>query len=208
MPTNQIETRTAVEVRAAADFCLDGYAATYSSQFAMGGGIVERIQRGAFARALREKQDVRALFNHDASQILGRVKNGTLVLRDDDKGLHFKVQLDRANTIHQNVYSLVKRGDIDGCSFAFKVPNANGEKWQQGVDDRGQKCTIRTLVDVDLYDISCVTHPAYGGTQVDARNNGAGDEARRARADRLGEQIDIDNRRRLAAATAQIKGSK
>src|SRR5581483_8910150 len=143
MPTNnQLETRTArVQVRTAEDFCLEGVAASYGNFYDMGGGVRETIARGAFTRALREKQDVRCLYNHDANQVLGRTKNGTVVLRDTDKGLAFRCQLDRSNTSHQNVYASVKRGDIDACSFAFKVPQ-DGDKWTEGVDDRGQRCVI------------------------------------------------------------------
>jgi phage head maturation protease len=40
----------------------------------------EVIKPGAFTRALKEKQDVRCLINHDDNLVLGRTKSGTLKL--------------------------------------------------------------------------------------------------------------------------------
>lgn len=47
----------------------------------------EVIRAGAFTRALEEKQDVRALFNHNPDHVLGRTTAGTVQLSEDDKGL-------------------------------------------------------------------------------------------------------------------------
>lgn len=164
-------TFTGVAVRATDgnDFALVGVAASYGVDSApipgspAGTPFVERIQRGAFARALRQKQDVKCLKNHDHNYILGRTKNGTLQLHDTDEGLAFRCQLDKRNSMHGDLYASVKRGDIDSCSFAFAVV-PGGEKWS---NDYRQ----RTLTDVDLFDVSAVTFPAYPtGTKVDARN--------------------------------------
>ena len=169
--TNKLEARTftGVQLRAAAgnDFSLVGVAASYDTPSLpipsgpAGVPFIERLQPGVFARALREKQDVKALFNHDANYVLGRVKNGTLQLTDTDAGLAFRVALNPKSQTHQNIYASVRRGDIDACSFAFL---AKGEKWSKDY-------TARTLTDVDLLDISVVTNPAYDkGTAVDARS--------------------------------------
>jgi uncharacterized protein len=106
---------------------------------------------------------VRALFNHNANFVLGRVKNGTLQLTNTDAGLAFRCQLNPAMQSHQDLYASVKRGDISECSFAFSVPKG-GDKWSKDY-------STRTLTDVDLFDVSVVTNPAYGNdaTTVDAR---------------------------------------
>jgi len=152
-----------VELRAAADFCLVGTAAAYNVNSSNLGGFIERIKPGAFTRSLKTA-DVKCLFNHDSNCILGRCKSGTLVLTDTPTGLDFRCQLDTTNQSHVDIYSAVRRGDIDQCSFAFiprKVVFPDGDV--NGIP-------LRTLVDVDLQDVSVVTYPAYpNGTNAQAR---------------------------------------
>src|SRR6266581_2316215 len=100
-------------------YILRGRAITYNSLSAPIANFRERIAPGAFAQHLRTQPDVKCLFNHDANRVLGRSKNGTLALIDGKDGLDFVCQLDPNNTEHRNLHSSVKRGDIDGCSFAF-----------------------------------------------------------------------------------------
>src|SRR5215472_15711226 len=96
----------------AEEFALEGVAASYDKLSEDLGGFKERISTGAFSRSIREGHEVVALLNHDHSRILGRTKSGTLNIFDVAKGLGFKVQLDKNNTEHRNLHSLVKRGDI------------------------------------------------------------------------------------------------
>jgi len=169
--TAKIETRTlaGVQVRAASDaaFTLEGIAASYNmpSNLIAEHGLVftEYIAPGAFTRSLRNRADVKALLNHDKNFVLGRTKNNTLTLTDTPTGLAFRCQLNQKMQSHQDLYASVKRGDISECSFGFIVAKG-GDKWS---DDYKK----RTLLDVDLFDVSVVTYPAYGGTatSVDAR---------------------------------------
>lgn len=154
-----------VELRAAVnELALVGIAAAYGVWSSDLGGYRETIAPGAFARCLRERRDVKCLFNHDANHVLGRVKNGTLTLTDTPQGLAFRCQLNPADPSAVALHARVKRGDIDECSFAFTV-SKNGERWAE----TNGKMT-RTLLDVDLYDVSAVCYPAYpDGTEVDAR---------------------------------------
>lgn len=158
-----------IELRAAKDkFEIAGIAAAYGVKSAPIGGVFrERIQPGAFSRSLATGADVRALFNHDPNQILGRTKSGTLELRDSPEGLRFTVQLNPKSGLHNDVYQAIKRGDIDSCSFGFTVPDG-GDDW--GDDDEDRSMKLRTLRRVDLLDVSAVSFPAYPeGTQVSAR---------------------------------------
>jgi len=146
-------------------FELRGIAAAYGVESKDLGGFTEVVSRSAFKRALREQQDVFALVNHSPDQVLGRTKNNTLTLSDSPDGLRFVVKLNPESLAHRNLYASVKRGDISECSFAFKVHDG-GEKWEQ----RGYGKKVRTLTDVDLFDVSAVTYPAYPtGTSVEAR---------------------------------------
>ncbi len=166
----EIRTLTGVQVRAAAgnEFALVGVAASYNMPSkpipgGPAGTFTEYVAPSAFKRSLANKADVKALVNHDALQILGRVKNGTLVLTNTDAGLSFRVQLNPKSQAHKDLYAAVQRGDMDECSFAFIVAKG-GETWSKDYSKR-------TLTDVDLFDVSVVTNPAYGGaaTTVAAR---------------------------------------
>jgi uncharacterized protein len=210
-----IENRTALAGSIRTDdskFQLSGIAAAYNSLSQNLGGFKEKIAPGAFSRSLREKADVKALFNHDPSKILGRTKSGTLVLSDSPEGLRWVCQLDRTNSDHVNVYSAVKRGDLSECSFAFTVP-AGGDQWDDSDGSDPAVHAIRTLRDVNLMDVSCVAYPAYAqGTAVGARARKPGavvppavntvklaDACRRHCAEVLGKMISEQDARALAA---------
>jgi len=49
--------------------------------------VVETIDPAAFSKSLADRADVRGLVDHDPSQLLGRVKNGTLRLAADQTGV-------------------------------------------------------------------------------------------------------------------------
>ncbi len=146
------------ELRASADKKkIEGYAALFNSDSIDLGGFIETIRPGAFARALRERQDVRALINHDSNLLLGRVNSGTLALTEDSKGLRFVCDLP-ATSYARDLVEQIGRGDISGCSFGF-IPKK----------DAWPSANRRELVDVNLIDCGPVTFPAYPETSVAAR---------------------------------------
>lgn len=152
------------------DFALEGYAATFGNESTDPGlGFKEVCMRGCFNRSVRSGADVRALFNHDPNKVLGRVKNGTLALKEDGKGLRFRVKLDRTNPEHKSIHSMIARGDVSDCSFGFIVPKG-GDEWSDVRGTDGKLYAQRRLVDVDLMDVSACTYPAYGETSVFARS--------------------------------------
>lgn len=193
------------ELRVAEDeeFALEGTALSYDTLSPDLGGFFERIQVGAFARSLRANDDVKCLLNHDPNHVLGRRKSGTLALHDETDGLKFRCQLDRNNSTHRDVYAMVKRGDVNECSFAFVVAKG-GEQFDQ-ITHQGKQIVRRTVTDADLRDVSVVTYPAYSqGTRVNARtqlnthvgtqllSTGAIDHRNRQRADEIGRMIAAD----------------
>ena len=138
-----------------------GYAAKFNSLSHDLGGFREKIEPGAFSRALSEGQDVRALVDHDPGKIIGRSTSGTLRMLEDDHGL--RVEIDPANTTAgRDIMESITRGDVTGMSFGFTVKD---EDWQI-VDGEN----IRTLRDMDLFDVSVVTFPAYASTEVALRS--------------------------------------
>lgn len=197
-------------------FQLEGVAASYDVLSPDVQGFRERIQKGAFQKSLGEGHDVRCLFNHDPSHVLGRTKSGTLSIFDLPKGLGFRCMLDAQNTQHQNVYQMVSRGDISQMSFAFSLPYDNGDEWDEAIDDEtGEKFVRRTLKNVKLHDVSPVTYPYYsteGATSVDARARLQSsaekiDDFHRRRCAEIGRDLEADFQRRIAAAHEAVRNS-
>ena len=112
-------TRFGVELRAELKGNkLRGHAAVFG-QFAELPGHLEALAHTAFRSVLADKQtDVRALFNHDPSMLLGRQSSGTLTVGVDTEGLEFEVNLPNT-TVGNDVRELAERGDITGASFGF-----------------------------------------------------------------------------------------
>ena len=151
-----------MELRAADDGrVLEGYAAVFNSKSQDLGGFREFIRPGAFADAIKDS-DVRALWNHDSNYPLGRTKNGTLELEEDDTGLLTRTHLPETGYADDLLVS-VRRGDVDQMSFAFSVIEDAWERKETGDEH------IRELIKVELFDISPVTYPAYEDTSVSAR---------------------------------------
>lgn len=149
-----LETRDATESE---PLRISGYAAIFNSPTDIGGWFTEVILPGAFSRAISENNDIRALFNHNWDHVLGRTKNGTLRLFEDERGLKFEVDLPNT-TIARDLAESIKRGDINQCSFSF-IPTE--ETWDYSVEP-----AKRFLHEVDLFEISVVSIPAYEDTEV------------------------------------------
>jgi HK97 family phage prohead protease len=150
-----------VEVREAESPTLTGYAALYGSETTIAGMFREVIRPGAFTAAIG-RDDVRALYNHDPNFVLGRTKSGTLTLTEDERGLRYDVVL--PNTLAaKDLHEQIKRGDISQSSFAFRVVR---DSWPTVA--RGEM-PLRQIEDVELFDVSPVTYPAYEATSVSAR---------------------------------------
>jgi HK97 family phage prohead protease len=141
---------------------LSGYAAVFGDVTEIAGMFKERIAPGAFASAVA-RDDVRALFNHDANFVLGRTTAGTLRLVEDERGLRYEAD-PPDTTWARDLLVSVGRGDVSQSSFAFEVTE---EDWDYG--QRGEM-PVRTIKAVRLYDVSPVTYPAYESTSVSARS--------------------------------------
>jgi HK97 family phage prohead protease len=166
-----METQTEVrvvrdgELRAAANRTIVGYSAVFDSASLPISernrqSFTEYVRRGAFERTIRE-DDIRALFSHDESKILGRTKAGTLTLAEDQTGLRTTIRLPNTS-LASDIYENVKVGNLTGFSFRFQ---ARKDNWTNGGDRR-------ELLDVQLSEISLVAFPAYPATSAEARSIG------------------------------------
>jgi HK97 family phage prohead protease len=157
-----------VETREDGKRFVTGYASVFfnakkrsETEYKLWEGMVERVAPTAFNRALKEKHDVRGLFNHDSNQVLGRSTAGTLKLSVDERGLKYEIDLPDTQ-LGKDLAVSIERGDINGSSFAFYVTGRTIEETDN--------LTIRTITDVTLQDVGPVTFPAYTGTTTNVRS--------------------------------------
>ena len=141
---------------------IEGHFAVFNSIYEIAPGLTESIAPGAFTKTL--SNDVRALTNHDTTLVLGRSKAGTLELREDNSGLWGSIRINPKDADAMNLYERVKRGDVDQCSFGFDIRSEDTEIREDG----SIHWTIR---EVDLYEVSCCTFPAYEETSITARSH-------------------------------------
>lgn len=162
--TAPIEYRTEPEADDDKDrITIRGHAAVFDRLSEDLGGFRERINRGAFRKALDQQDDVRLLVNHDAYPVLARTKSNTLELREDPRGLHVFADV-APTTFARDLRVSMQRGDIDQMSFGFTVADG-GDTWEMRDGE-----VIRTITEIrSLFDVSVVTFPAYPQTAVDAR---------------------------------------
>jgi len=144
-----------------------GHAAVFNSWSEDLGGFREQIARGAFTEALG-RDDVRALFNHDTNQVLGRSKAGSLTLLEDERGLLSEIILPDTS-LARDLEALMRRGDINQMSFAFSVADG-GQQWTKPAGESKWEGWERTITKVErLWDVSVVTFPAYPQTDAAVR---------------------------------------
>lgn len=124
------------------------------------GQFIERICKGAFARAISRNDDVHILLNHDWARDLGSTKKGNLKLHEDSIGLFA-----RATISDPEVIKKARAGDLVGWSFGFEDRDVE-KREKDGMPYRAVK-------DLDLYEVSILDKtksPAYEGTLIAARD--------------------------------------
>jgi HK97 family phage prohead protease len=168
---NDREYRQCAEIELRSDgdgLTLAGYAAVFNSLSEDLGGFREIIRPGAFRDTIAAGADVRLLINHDGMP-LARTASGTLQLSEDSRGLRISAKLDGTDPDVQRLAPKIRRGDMSQMSFGFITKR---DLWRQEGDTQ-----IRELHQVDLYDVSPVTYPAYKATEIALRSR---DAARKA----------------------------
>lgn len=147
---------------------IEGHAAVFEQKTDIGGCFFEVIDRGAFEDE-NSLRDVALFVNHNSEQIpLARSRrnndNSTMTLKVDDVGLAIRAKLDVENNLDAKaLWSAVRRGDISGMSFAFRVGD---EEWQD-IDLEMPTRRIKKIIRV--FEVSAVAFPAYEQTDISAR---------------------------------------
>lgn len=167
------------------EMVIEGYFAVFNSDYEIAPGLSESIAPGAFASSMG--RDVRALVNHDTTLVLGRTVAHTLDLREDSHGLYGRIVINPKDSAAVDAYERVKRGDVSQCSIGFNVTN-------EEIEFRDDDSIHWTIKDVELWEVTVCTFPAYEATNISARERQR-DEAVKRR---------LDARR--AKALAKLKG--
>ncbi|AUV61415.1 prohead protease [Pontimonas phage phiPsal1] len=168
---------------------LEGYAARFN-EFSEPLPFREKIAPGAFKRSLQSRNDVKLLWNHDSSTVLGSTRAGTLRLTEDEYGLRVSAELPDTQA-GRDARVLIQRRDVTAFSFGFTVPKG-GDTWNSDGSER-------TLNSIRLFEVSTgVAFPAYPTTDGTATVRGLARVAQRA-------QVDVDA---LADAVLKIENGE
>lgn len=175
----QIEKRAIAEIRASANRDIQGTAIVFDKESQLlGGWFTEIIKPHAVTTEMLNSSDILMLFNHQDNAIpLARRKQGTgsLSVTVNTKGVDFSFKAKQTNS-GEEALQAVRSGDIDGCSFAFRVAQ-DGDEWQSKPD--GTYLRIIHKIE-EIRDLSLVNEPAYLDTscrslkeEFEKRNKGA-----------------------------------
>jgi len=140
--------------------------------------VYEVLDPGCISRELLQKSDVVLNLNHSnmVPDVLGRYRNSekdTLTLEMRGDGIDCRCELPNTNNAN-DALELIRRGDIDGMSFAFEddyEDTENGVSYERTKDvEDGKEVWLRHVKRITgLYDVAIVTHPAYKQTSVGMR---------------------------------------
>ncbi|KIC77877.1 HK97 family phage prohead protease [Streptococcus constellatus] len=154
----QFQTR---EEQESGDLVLSGYFIKFDEETELWPGYFEVIKRKGVEKAIKDA-DIRALFNHDHSLVLGRTGNDTVRLGVDDVGLFGDIIINKDDPQAVGAYARVQRGDVIGCSFGFYPIKINTEERDDG-------SYLDTILELEIFEVSPCTFPAYPQTEIAAR---------------------------------------
>lgn len=153
----------------------NGYASVFNTRTAIGNplswGFYEQVADGAFAKTLQEG-DARMLIDHDSYYVVSRVSAGTLYLAEDARGLNTDSALNEDLSYVRDLRVNVQVRNITGMSFGFRVTKDDWEDLEISTNDGNSAIVeLRTIREVQLYEVSAVTFPAYEETTAGLRHS-------------------------------------
>lgn len=145
---------------------IEGHAVIFNQPTVIGDSFIEVIDPKAFNGC--DLSDVALFVNHDTSRLpLARTQSGTLTLKVDNIGLAIRATLDIENNPDAKaLWHSIARGDTRGMSFCFTIAD-NGDEWQNLNSDMPTRIIKQFKM---LYEVSCVTFPAYDSKDLQARS--------------------------------------
>lgn len=148
------ETRSfAFQIKAVSD---DGTVEGYGSVFGVKDTYSDVVAAGAFAKSLAAHKSEGSmpamLWQHDSDRPIGIWTE----MAEDAMGLKIKGKLALETTLGKEAHTLLKMGALNGLSIGFC-----SKEWSY---DR--ETDVRTLSEIDLWEVSLVTFPANGKARV------------------------------------------
>lgn len=155
---------------------IEGYAIVFGQRSvpmwtdSAGRECVEVIAPEAVSAELLDRSDIVMTMHHDVRYVLARSKNGkgTLSYGIDETGVRFWFEAPNTERGDEAI-EMVKRGDIDGCSFAFSADYGDpGCVSSEVAEDNVRVYTVRSMS--GIYDFTLTPTPAYPQTECEARS--------------------------------------
>jgi HK97 family phage prohead protease len=145
----ELKPRPAI-LAAGAEGIVEGYASLFGAVDQAG----DRVAPGAFAASLKRRgaAGVRMLYQHLAVEPVGV----WTLIREDARGLFVRGRIVPEVARAREVLSLLRAGAIDGLSIGYRTVAAR----------KGPGETVRTLTEIDLWEVSIVTFPMLEGARV------------------------------------------
>lgn len=149
------------EKRIDSDYYVEGFATTFNKPYLLyeldGVKYYEEIDRHALDEA--DLSDVIMQYDHQG-KVLARLSNGTLGLEPTEKGLFIYADLSKSQAAKE-LYEEIKNGLVTKMSWAFTVAE----------DEYDRETRTRTITKIKkVYDVSAVSIPANGDTEISARS--------------------------------------
>ena len=122
--------------------------AGYAALFDIADAGRDTIRRGAFAKTLAARDRPLPLYwQHRPDQPIGIIEQAS----EDLRGLRVLARIDRPDS---RAADLLAAGRVHGLSFGFRTRAAK------------QTAAGRELLEIDLFEVSLVTHPLQHGARV------------------------------------------
>ncbi|MFF3300962.1 HK97 family phage prohead protease [Streptomyces sp. NPDC002908] len=158
-----------------------GHAAVFNSRTAIGNpltwGFYEEIASGAFTKTISEG-DARMLVDHDTRMVVSRVSAGSLRLAQDSVGLAVDADLDTELSYVNDLVVNLRNKNVTGMSFGFRVVKDDWETVSVQTSEGDMDAELRVIREVQLFEVSAVTFPAYEDTDAGLRSVGVALAAR------------------------------
>lgn len=156
-----------LDIDESAEKRVTGYATTFNEPYTLyeDTDVVfrEQVDSNAFNNA--DLSDVIMQYDH-RGRVFARIRNNTLELRTDARGLFVSANLG-GTEIGRQLYEEIRGGYTDKMSFAFTV---SGEDIQR-TEENNRRIYLRTITQIKkVYDVSAVSLPANGATSISARS--------------------------------------
>ena len=136
----------------------DGTFEGLGSVFGVADDYADIVAPGAFKRSLRDHKKrgsmPKMLWQHNAATPIGVYS----AMREDEVGLQVTGKLALKTQAGAEAYELLKLGAVDGLSIGYVTVKSE-------IDDKNH---VRTLTEVDLWEVSLVTFPANAQARVNA----------------------------------------